>query len=127
MIFAILCLRKPEIIEVSRSNSVGRNRLRSPGGAFVGCFLNGSDSDNPKMTEEGIRLCGHHMKEEELNEIFLALDADGTGGGGGWKRMSFSAVSVGDGPTITEPPLGEWISTGQCCRLFGDVHHCSPG
>jgi hypothetical protein len=35
------------------------------------------------MTEEGIRLCGHHMKEEELNEIFLALDADGTGEGGG--------------------------------------------
>ena len=42
----------------------------------------GSDSDNP-MTEEGIRLCGHHMKEEELNEIFLALDADGTGGASG--------------------------------------------
>ena len=54
------------------------------------------------MTEEGIRLCGHHMKEEELNEIFLALDADGTGGGG-WKRMSSSDFFGGwrfdgDGP-----------------------------
>eukprot|EP00434_Breviolum_minutum_P021645 symbB.v1.2.019103.t3/scaffold1548.1/size117880/8 len=28
---------------------------------------------------EGIRLCGHQMKEDELNEIFSALDADGTG------------------------------------------------
>lgn len=32
-------------------------------------------------TKEGIRLCGHQMKADELNEIFSALDADGTGPG----------------------------------------------
>lgn len=44
------------LLDISRTGSLSKSEIR-----------------------EGIRLCGHHMKEEELNEIFTALDADGTG------------------------------------------------
>jgi len=44
------------LLDISRTGSLSKSEIR-----------------------EGFRLCGHHMKEEELNEIFLALDADGTG------------------------------------------------
>ena len=48
--------------------------VASPG---AGRYPSGSLSKSE--IREGIRLCGHQMKEEELNEIFSALDADGTG------------------------------------------------